>query len=78
MDNELEIVNNEGMVSDMVPQKPGFLATYGPIIGGATAAVAVGTLLYFFVAKPLYAKYKAKKAAEAKPAEPADEPKAEE
>lgn len=78
MDNELEIVNNEGMTSEMMAQKPGFLATYGPIIGAAGAVVAAGTLAYFLIVRPYLAKRKAAKAEAAKAEEVKEEPKTEE
>lgn len=76
MDNELEIVGNDAIATEAMVCKPSALATYGPIAGGVVAGIAIGALLYRFVATPLIAKYKAKK--EVEKIEVNDEPKSEE
>ena len=75
MDNELEIVGND--MSAEVMEKPSFISTYAPIAGGVVAGIAIGAVLYRFVAQPLISKYKAKKAAAKIEVKSEDEPKAE-
>ena len=67
MDNELEIVNNEGMMEAAVNNKPSALSTYLPIVAGAFVVIGGAVLLTKFVIKPAYEKHKAKKATETEP-----------
>lgn len=64
MDNELEIVGNTE-VAEVNNQPAIKWETVGVIAGGAVLAAGASYLLWRFVAKPLIAKAKAKKAAAA-------------
>lgn len=64
MDNELEIVKNDGITASEVA-KTGINKQYIAMAGGGLAMLVAGALFYKFVLDPAIAKHKAKKAAKA-------------
>lgn len=76
MDEKLEVMNTEGLTE--VSAMDSFKAAVGkaaPFVGGVAVGAIGGYLISRFVVKPIIAKVKAKKTAQAVPAEA---PKAEE